>query len=203
MIKNIELYSDSDLNMYLSGCVVGYKMSSGKIKAYYVQDVCDGVIHLNGVRSKTVDRNDDRLVTDWPTLGVVQTGSYVSYVMTESFDRQYKKSIRNRGLNIVIPMEREVRAAELLKDQLNLDDFTNMYNAEDITLSEALVQLENKLAVRVNRHFFLTWKSGYANPMIGYRDVIVGEVIDGVAKLFPSYKHLLSSVNKLTGLSED
>lgn len=197
MIKNISLYSDSDLNMYLSGCVVGYKMSDGRIKAYNVQDVCDGEISLTGDRSRRIARNDTNLVTDWPKLGVVQTGPYVAYVMTDSFDRQYKKSIRQRGLQLSVPCEREVRALGIHMDHLSLDNFTDMYNAVDISVEEALSKLMTMIAVRINRNYFVTWKSGYKNPLLGYRDLIIGEIVGNGVNLLPSYQHLARGVSKI------
>jgi hypothetical protein len=198
MIKNISLYSDSDLNMYLSGCVVGYRLSSGKVRAYNVNDVCEGEINLEGPNSLRVPCCDPNLVTDWPTLGVVQTGPYVSYVMTDSFDRQYKKSLRQRGMHISVPSMREVRALGVYSDYLSLDNFTSMYNAKDITLEDALAELDGMIARRINRHYFVTWKSGYKNPILGYRDMLVGEIKDGGVSLLPSYQHLAASVGKLT-----
>ena len=119
MIKQRSLYSSSDMNMYLSGCIVGYRANSGKVKAYNVQEVCDNEVRLSGQRGgKCVPVDDDRLVLDWPTLGVVQVGGYVSYIMTDSFDRQYKKSIRNRGLITHTVMEREAMAMGIMQREL-------------------------------------------------------------------------------------
>ena len=196
MIKNISLYSDSDLNMYLSGCVVGYKQEDGNIKACNVNDVCDGDIHLSGYNDMRIHRSDPNLITNWPTLGVVQTGPYVSYVMTDSFDRQYKKGIRQRGLHVSVPAKREARALGVYMDHIELDSFTAMYNAQDISIEAALQRLDSMISVRINRNYFVTWKSGYKNPLLGYRDMIVGEVIDGGVNLLKPYQHLANGVSK-------
>tara|TARA_R110000824_G_C14992960_1_gene655394 strand:+ start:36 stop:656 length:621 start_codon:yes stop_codon:yes gene_type:complete len=201
MIKQRELYQPSDIRMYLTGCIVGWRLSSGKIKAYRVEEVEGNTVFLRRNGSKDVDFRDERLILDWPTLGVVQTGIFVTYVMTDSFDRQYKKAINNRSLVKTVVMEREVRALRLETGAISLDDYTGMYNVVDKTLTEALHMLQNMLAVRINRDFFITKKSGYLNPMLGYRDVLVGEVCDGVVELFPSYKTLEKRVASLATVS--
>ena len=186
------------MNMYLSGCIVGYRHSNGKVKAYNVQEVCDNEVRLSGQRGgKSVPVDDDRLVLDWPTLGVVQIGSYVSYIMTDSFDRQYKKSIRNRGLIVSTVMEREACAMDVMQRELGLDVFTSMYNPVDLGFREAIEELSHRIAVRINRDYFLTWKNGYANPMLGYRDLLIGEVVGNSVELLPSFKHMLPHVSKL------
>ena len=199
MIKQRSLYSSSDMNMYLSGCIVGYRHSNGKVKAYNVQEVCDNEVRLSGQRGagKCVPVDDDRLVLDWPTLGVVQVGAYVSYIMTDSFDRQYKKSIRNRGLIVNTVMEREACALGIIQRELSLDVFTGMYNPVNLDIAEAIEELSRKVAVRINRDYFLTWKNGYANPMLGYRDLLIGEVVGNSVELLPSFKHMLPHVSKL------
>ena len=198
MIKQRNLYSSSDMNMYLSGCIVGYRSTSGKVRAYNVREVCEGEVHLSGNTSKTVPVDDDRLILDWPTLGVVQVGQYVAYVMTDSFDRQYKKSIRNRGLIVNTVMEREAVALGIMQRELGIDVFTGMYNPIDLDLTTALAKLQEVLAIRINRDYFLTWKNGYANPMLGYRDLLIGEVVGTSVELLPSFKHMLPYVKKLT-----
>ena len=73
-----------------------------------------------------------------------------------------------------------------------------MYNPIDRDFNQAIEDLSRKIAVRINRDYFLTWKNGYANPMLGYRDLLIGEVVGNSVELLPSFKHMLPYVSKLT-----
>jgi hypothetical protein len=197
MITQRDIYSTEDLRMYFSGCIVGV-YEEGIIRPYLLHEVDEGrVAHLHRQGSqRTIEFADKDLLLDWPTLGVVQRGMYVSYVMTDSWDRQYKKGLRQQRLIVDTNMMREALAIGVYRGELSIEDFHDMYSPLDYDLTQALIKLEDLLAVRINRDFFLTWKNGYEYPMLGYRNLLIGQVRDGQVQLLETAAPLRSDVLK-------
>ena len=198
MIKNRELYSRSDMHMYLSDCIVGIRNKQG-IKAYAVGEMDDNsmVLHRKDDRTVYVDVLDSALILDWPTLGVVQVGQHVSYVMMESFDSAYKKAFTRRAITMTIPFEDEVLALHS-DTHLDFDAYDCMYNNKTLSFEDAALMLATHQAVRIDRDFFIGHKYGYQWPLVGYRDLIVGELNKHCeVRLFPAYAHLQAKLQAM------
>jgi len=196
MIKDRELYTRQDTSMYLSDCIVGVRTDEG-IEAHTVRGVDSSILHLdNDQRSLEIDFYDERLILDWPTLGVVQFRGFVGYVMTESFDGAYKKGFNIRGTApIKVPFATEVEY--IGEPYLSHKVLSDMYDNKSLSLQEACALLSTHISVRIDRSFFVGHRYGYAMPLLGYRDKVVGEVHGDTVILFPSSAHLASKLESI------
>jgi hypothetical protein len=197
MITDRSLYSGRDIGMYFNGCYVAVKQSDGTLKPYRFEDASGTECILGGIDgdSTCIEFSDERLCLDWPTLGVVDNGKSVINVYM-SGSRQYKKALSRNHHDISYPMDYEEGVLGLHRGNSLDECIYDMYNPTDRTLQEGIDALRDRIAVRLDRNFFVCVKAGYDNPLLGYHGDIVGEIVDGRIRLSSFADNLSKRVGK-------
>lgn len=193
----MEAMSMRDIDASFSGNWLGYSGTDG----YVTPVLVDGPCELNeggagmwirpftrnedGQRRKRVPMDDVSLVYSHPDSGYYYTREGNCLWFSRRSGRQFQRGVRPSYVRVKINGCTANISPSLLHDVYNPLPFPSF--------EEAVSLIEDKSIVPLSRMTAIEKRSGYEYPLLILRDALIGEVVDGTAKIQEGMEWLIQA----------
>lgn len=203
-MKEFMDFATDDARCYWIETYVGVKKDD-HYEAYYIDDVQwsgkkkDNMFFMHrGDDVYQTTLNDPDLISYVPELGMKQIGDQACY-FTKAAARQWKKGLRtgqynSKYVNYMYDMDRYCNM-----HNVEIQSRDNMFNPTHCDLSDALQLLRGKSSIALSTNFAIAKHPRSNDPVLCYREELVGKVIKGELYLLKEYDELSGSLTDEVG----
>ena len=184
------------------GCFLSFMGDDGVNHPLYVNDINPELsfFGIDQLTKKNVSIPHTMINFDFPELGCINTPNSVLFISKYPL-RQYKKGMYRDVLRINNPLEHLTSLAGIKELNINSKELLmSIYNKVYPSPMEAFnfINDHNKLASAFNNKYFFAQSIGHKNPLLWYKNMLIGWAEDGVCYLHPEYHQLFEELSSIT-----